>query len=169
MAQNHKPPKPIKNVVRGVLKSWGLGRLSSEQRVFEVWKEAMGEPLCRHARPVAIHNGTLVIAARDSAWMQELQFMKGEIKKKLNRHLGPKVIHDVRFKIGSWKDEDGEKDGEAEEAVALNDGPELDPSVVAQAEAAASVISDPRLREQMLRTLLASAGRGDEEDGEDEE
>jgi len=155
------PPKKIGDIVNKVLKNWGLGRKGKEQQVFQVWKEALGEPLASNLRPLFIAQGSLVIGVRDSAWMQELQFMKKEIKQKLNRKLGPGTVREVRFKISGFEDKDSEEESQppAKEVV-------LPPELVKEAEEAVSVIPDPRLREQVLNTLLASAKRQIEEEGE---
>ena len=139
--------------MESLLKSWGMEGVSRENRVFAVWGKALGETLARHTRPVASHHGHLVIAVRDNAWMQELGFMKEEIKKKLNRALGPGAIKSIKFKIGSWEDEP-----QGEDAVpdACDD---LDPELVEEARQTVSIISDPGLREQVLKTLLAFAKR----------
>jgi hypothetical protein len=155
MRKKNRPPTPIQNVVQGLIKNWGLDRVSKEQKVFTIWREAIGDPLYNHTRPVAVHHGRLVIAVKDNAWMQELQLMKREIKKKLNKTLGKGVIKEIRFKIGSWEDED-------EPGVSMDghdDEIKLDPAVIEEAEAAASVIADPQLREQILKALLSSARR----------
>jgi len=141
--------------VQGLLKNWGLDRASKEQKVFTDWQEALGETLARTTRPVAVHHGSLVIAVKDSSWMQELQFMKTDIIKKLNRALGKAVIQEVRFRVMTWDD----SDPRAPNADDLKPGTEieLDPAVIEEARQAAAVIQDPRLREQILKTLLASA------------
>jgi hypothetical protein len=130
-----------------------MARLTREHQVFMVWDQALGETLARTTRPVAVHHGSLIVAVKDSAWLQELQFMKPEMIKKLNRVLGKGVIREIRFKIGSWQDEPPAKGEEQADA----ETPDLDPAVIAEATAAASVIPDPRLRDQVLKTLLASA------------
>ena len=90
------------------------------------------------------------------SWMQELQFMKDALKKKLNQALGPGVIQELRFKIGAWEDESKEKEPQKP----------LPPELIVEAEKAVAVIADPRLREQTLRLLLAAAAR-EEADSED--
>ncbi len=142
-----------------LLKGWGLDRVSKEQELFNVWDKAVGEPISKCTRPVAVHNGRLVVAVKDSAWMQELSFMKRDIKRKLNRVLGRDVVREIRFKQGMWQEEPGEPEEKGRED---EEETELDQSVIEEARRAASVIADPRLREQVLRTLLKSAGRARE-------
>lgn len=138
-----------------VLRSWGLSRLSREQAVFAVWNEAVGE-LAAHARPVAISGGRLVVAVADNVWMQQLQFMKDEVRGKLNRLLGASLVKEVRFRLASALDS-----APAAASGTIADGavapPPLAPALEAEARAAADRIADPRLREQVLRALLVVA------------
>ena len=155
MTGKSRPPRAVSELVSRILENWDMGRLTREQRVFLVWEEALGPALARTTRPVAVHHGSLIIAVKDSAWLQELQFMKPEIVRKLNRVLGRGAIRELRFKIGSWQDEAPPgKGGEQENGEAP---PDLDPAVVEEAKSAVAVIPDPRLREQVLKALLASA------------
>lgn len=153
MPERRGPPRPLGTLLDQLLKSWGLDRLSREREVFARWAEALGEPLARQIRPVAIHHGCLVIGVRDSVWMQELQFMKSDLKKKLNRVLGRGVIQEIRFKIGAWDQEQTPEDPGPAAA------PELDPADAAYAEVVTRTIKDPILREQVKRALLAIARR----------
>jgi hypothetical protein len=160
MSDRHGPPKPLGELLNRLLRNWGLDRVSREREVFTRWAEALGEQLAHNIRPVAIHHGVLVVAVKDSVWLQELQFMKDDLKKKLNRVLGKGGIHDLRFKIGAWDDDPAEPVSGAREpspAPPL----ELDPATIALANDAASVIKDPILRDQVRRALLATARRHD--------
>ncbi len=154
--------RPIGEVIDGLLKNMGADRLGKERLVFDVWKEALGEPLASNIKPTFVGGGTLVIAVRDSAWMQELQFMKPEIKRKLNGAIGGRVISNIRFKLGSWNEEEEREDEEEKE------GPEPDPETVRRAREAAEIIEDPKLREQAVKTLLAAARRTEENDEDDD-
>jgi len=51
------------------------------------WKELVGELNARHARPLALRNGVLFVAASDSSWMMNLQFIKHRFLEELNRML----------------------------------------------------------------------------------
>lgn len=67
----------------------------SEYRVWRVWNEAVGEILASRTEPLKIENGRLILRVVDSAWMQELQFLKGEIQRKVNGALGAKVVKNI--------------------------------------------------------------------------
>jgi hypothetical protein len=169
MPERGGQPRPIKSVIEAMLRSWGLDRAAKEQRVFVAWPDAVGESVARNARPMAVHHGLLIVLVRDNVWMQELAMMRDEIKKKLNRALGPGLIQELRFKLGDWEEE--------ESPAAAAEAP-LSPEAEAEARQTAAVISDPRLREQVLKTLFAAArkekteapagGKGEAEDPDEE-
>jgi hypothetical protein len=152
MSKKRKDPKPIENVVNSVLKNLGMDRSGREQKVFSVWEEVFGPPISVITKPIFINYGTVVVAVRDNAWMQELQFQKSEMKSKLNKTLGKGGIRNIHFKIGSWNIEEPDKVIEEEQ--------KLDRETINQANEAVKNVSDPKLKEQMLRAFLASARRG---------
>ena len=51
------------------------------------WEELVGELNARHARPLTLRNGVLFVAASDSSWMMNLQFIKHRFLEELNRML----------------------------------------------------------------------------------
>jgi len=151
-----KKPKHMKEVLKPLLKEWRIDAATREHEVFSLWERAVGENVSKSCRPAAVHQGTLVVAVRDSAWMQELQFMKDEMIKKVNKAMGGSVIKQIIFKQGSWEEEPDREAGRIE----------LDRSVIEEAKKAVAAIQDPKLREQVYRALLASSRR-ERERGED--
>jgi predicted nucleic acid-binding Zn ribbon protein len=59
------------------------------------WDAAVGPTIARHARPLRLRRGTLVVGVDGAAWMQELQFLKHELRARLNARLGRPVVRDV--------------------------------------------------------------------------
>src|SRR4030042_807135 len=90
-------------VLDRLVERWGLKRNLREQGVFAVWDACVGETLAAHAQPDSIHQGRLLVTVTDPAWIQSLQFLKDDIKKKLNALLGRAVVTDLRFRIGESK------------------------------------------------------------------
>jgi predicted nucleic acid-binding Zn ribbon protein len=46
---------------------------------------------------VSFRDGTLAVEVEGSAWMHELGFLKRELVRNLNRHLGAEIVQDVRL------------------------------------------------------------------------
>ncbi len=156
-------PKEIGDVVARVLRELGVGRVTSELKVFEVWEEALGETLAKNLRPVAFMQGVVVAAVPDSAWLQEMHFLKDEVKRKLNRAMGGSVVRDVRFKLGAARDtaeaEDAPSPWRRGDSDSGGEEIELPEEVVKMAESAVASIPDRKLKEQVRRALLATARR----------
>ena len=81
-----------------------VGRLGLEQdllgwRAVKEWPELVGARVARHTRAVGFREGALHVEVEGSAWMHELGFLKRELVRKINRHLGSECVRDVRFSV----------------------------------------------------------------------
>ena len=52
----------------------------------EVWREAVGERIARHARPGRLSRGTLKVHVSSSVWAQELSLLADELRFRLNNN-----------------------------------------------------------------------------------
>jgi len=73
----------------------GLGLLSP------AWKEAVGELIAAHSRPLRLVRGELVLAVENAAWMSELSFQTPVILERLAATLGPDKVKSLRLKTAS--------------------------------------------------------------------
>ena len=71
-----------------------------EYAVWNVWDEVVGPILATRSEPLRIEEGKLFIRVGGSAWMQELQFLKDEIRTRLNQRLGAPLVKDLFFVLG---------------------------------------------------------------------
>ena len=74
-----------------------------EHDVWNVWSEVVGELLSSKAEPSRIEDGKLFVRVSNSTWMQELQYLKDDIRKRLNQRLGGHVVRDIFLVLGSAK------------------------------------------------------------------
>ncbi len=95
-----KKPLPIRAILDQTLKGLELDRPLKSYAIWGAWKEIVGEPIAHHAQPHAIRNRTLFIEVSHSTWMQQLQFLKPTLLKKINDYLGEERIEDLRFRVG---------------------------------------------------------------------
>jgi predicted nucleic acid-binding Zn ribbon protein len=69
--------------------------------VFYLWADIVGSDIARHAQPVSLRNGLLVVAVDHSVWLQELvRYDKPVILQKVRERVGKKVVRDICFRIG---------------------------------------------------------------------
>jgi predicted nucleic acid-binding Zn ribbon protein len=89
----------LSSVLSRALRRLGLeDELKGWQAVGE-WPRLVGPRVARHTRAVGFQGGTLRVEVEGSAWMHELGFLKRDLIRRLNSHLGSDLVHDVRFII----------------------------------------------------------------------
>lgn len=93
-------PRPLGDLLQEELKGLGLAERLREAEIWRLWPEVVGPAVSSRAQPVRIINGTLTVAVSSGPWMQELSFLKGMMKEKLNDHLGGEVVREIVLKSG---------------------------------------------------------------------
>ena len=86
--------------VKGALHRLNLDAKMKGYAAWMVWDKAVGDTIAQQAQPAFMRGGVLFVKCSSSAWMQQLQFMKGKMCEQLNRLLGKEVIKDIRFQMG---------------------------------------------------------------------
>ncbi|MDD5644035.1 MAG: DUF721 domain-containing protein [bacterium] len=100
--------KPIKDIVKDVLKNLNLDKRLDESRIFENWNNIVGKEISKHALPDKIYKNVLYVKVESSAWMAELNtFFKTKLLASVKRHTGLKQIKDIKFRIGDLGTEEG--------------------------------------------------------------
>jgi predicted nucleic acid-binding Zn ribbon protein len=74
-----------------------------EHGVWNVWREVVGDLLASKAEPVRIEDGKLFVRVANSAWMQELQFLTDDIRRRLNHRLGAPIVRQLFLILGAVK------------------------------------------------------------------
>ena len=89
----------ISGVLSRVLRQLGLEDELLGWRAVEEWPQLVGSRVARHTRAIGFRDGTLRVEVEGSAWMHELSFLRRDLVRKINRHLGSDRVRDVRFVI----------------------------------------------------------------------
>jgi predicted nucleic acid-binding Zn ribbon protein len=88
-------------LVPSVMKGLGLEQRLQQSQVFYLWPEIVGAENARHAHPVSLRNGQLVVAVDHPMWLQELsRYHKSFILQKVQARIGKKAVRDICFRIG---------------------------------------------------------------------
>jgi predicted nucleic acid-binding Zn ribbon protein len=74
-----------------------------EHAVWNVWHEVVGDLLASKAEPVRIEDGKLFVRVASSTWMQELQFLSDDIRRRLNHRLGAPIVRELFLILGAGK------------------------------------------------------------------
>ena len=88
-------PSRVGEVLRAVLQRLPEAQRLADHALWAHWDAVVGPTVARHARPARLRRGVLVVAVDSPAWMQELQFLKHELRDRLNARLGRPVVRDV--------------------------------------------------------------------------
>lgn len=84
-----------------VMKGLGLEQRLQQSQVFHLWPNLVGADIARHAQPVALRHGVLIVAVDHPVWLQELsRYHKPAILQKVHATVGKKTVRDISFRIG---------------------------------------------------------------------
>lgn len=94
-------PLPLGDVARQEFTALGLAERLREADIWRLWPEVVGPAVAARAMPLRIIKGTLTVVVSSGPWKQELGFLKGMMKDKLNDRLGAEVVREIILKSGS--------------------------------------------------------------------
>ncbi|HUJ72312.1 MAG TPA: DUF721 domain-containing protein [Verrucomicrobiae bacterium] len=95
------PASSTSKLVPAVMKQLGLEQRLQRSQVFYLWADIVGPDIARHARPVSLRDGLLVVAVDHPVWLAELvRYDKPLILTKVRERIGKKAVRDIRFRIG---------------------------------------------------------------------
>ena len=93
-------PLPLGDVARQEFTALGLAEKLREADIWRLWPEVVGPTVAARAMPLRIIKGTLTIVVSSGPWKQELGFLKGMMRDKLNDRLGGEVVKEIVLKAG---------------------------------------------------------------------
>lgn len=93
-------PLPLGDVARQEITALGLADRLREADIWRLWPEVVGPTVAARAMPLRIIKGTLTVVVSSGPWKQELGFLKGMMRDKLNDRLGGEVVKDIVLRSG---------------------------------------------------------------------
>ena len=118
------------------------------------WAAIVGADLARKTSPLRLQGGTLWIAAVDSSWAYQLQFLSGELLQSVRVFLDASDIADLRFRAAPLPSCESPRRETPPACVPLDSLP-VSPAL----ELAASAIADPALRAAFVRAVAKQTAR----------
>lgn len=95
-------PVPMADVLKRFLDQQGLAKRVGQMTALEAWPRVVGPAVAAAAKPVSVTaDGTLIVAVRSSAWMNELSLMERELLDALNRVNPTAPLARIRWQIGA--------------------------------------------------------------------
>jgi predicted nucleic acid-binding Zn ribbon protein len=95
------PPTRVRDPLATVLRRVDPDRRLRPFRLWTFWVDEVGETIAAQARPVALRAGVLTVAVSNHAWMQDLQFLRQDIVRRLNERLGEPLIEEIFLVLGT--------------------------------------------------------------------
>ncbi|MDK9717745.1 MAG: DUF721 domain-containing protein [Trichlorobacter sp.] len=140
-------PEPISKLLTGPGLNPELGARLKDLVIWESWDQAVGAAIAGRARPLRLVGGVLTVVVASGPWMQQLSFMKTELRERINTLLGNERVKEIVLKSGRIQHDTG-----VTEAVRPTPKPL---SVQQQAQVAKQVsdLKDAELRES-LKALI---------------
>ena len=104
MSRADDGPRRLGDFVKLFLRKNGLDRAVKIKSLAESWGLALGDPrLAPHTRPGTVRSGILKVEVDSPVLLQELNFRRREVVKKL-AELAPEAgVKDIRFIIGNFR------------------------------------------------------------------
>jgi predicted nucleic acid-binding Zn ribbon protein len=95
-------PEPLGDALRRYLDQKGLAKRVGQATALEAWPGVVGPAVAAAARPLSVMaDGTLIVAVRSSAWMNELSLMERDLLEALNRVNPEAPLSRIRWQIGT--------------------------------------------------------------------
>lgn len=148
MARPRNRPDRVADALRQVVQRIDPERRLAAYRLWTFWAEEVGPAVAARAEPSAFRDGVLSVRVAGAGWMQELQFMKDDLRQRLNRRLGADLIADIYFVSGP-----------APRAARAPAAP-APPAAPIEAPIALPAVSDPALAAVLARLAEAARTRG---------
>lgn len=104
-----KKLSPLGRILTRSFKNLGIDLKIAQQKVMDQWLEIVGEPIDFISRPRNFKFRTLFVNVSDSMWLHQLVFMEDQIKEKINKTMGRKLVQKIYFKVGELSVDKAEK------------------------------------------------------------
>lgn len=94
-------PQPISAILRPLLKKFGLEAQMQTYMLIDRWEEVVGYQIASHTLPYQLKFKKLYLYVDSPAWINQLNFLKEELKNKINREMGEAWVQEIIMRIGS--------------------------------------------------------------------
>jgi hypothetical protein len=140
-------PSVVGDVLSRVLRRVDPEQQLRAYRIWTFWNDEVGDVIARRAQPARLRDGVLFVTVATHSWMQELRFLKDDLRDRLNARLGANLVRDIFFTSGDVENETEVAPPAAVETI--RDEPLV----------ALPPIADPALADAFTRVLRARAKR----------
>jgi hypothetical protein len=157
-------PEHLGNTFESLLRRWLSEEELNVYRACNSWPQVVGAKLAERCAPGEFSNGVLVVYVVNPVWLQELQFFKNEILRRLNERLGTPVIRDLVFRLAPSERRRTSVAGAAAGRVAGATVPALEPVELAGGRSTHATTSHQDAVEATIRRPVRSRRKRAQDD-----
>lgn len=95
-----REPAPLADALAVLAARGGWQARLDGARIHERWPEIAGEQLARHAQPLRLHGGVLVLRVADPGWATQVRYLSGALVAQANAVLGAGQVRQVTVVLG---------------------------------------------------------------------
>ncbi len=100
-------PERISKLLTGSGLNPELGARLKDLAIWECWDQAVGSAIAGRTRPLRLVGGVLTVVVASGPWMQQLSFMKTELRDRINTILADDRVKDIVLKAGRIQQDTG--------------------------------------------------------------
>lgn len=75
--------------------------VTTEELARSAWPTAVGKKIAARTTVAGMVRSTLIVEVEDPLWKRNLFLLHGQILKAVQRVLGPGIVDDIRFRVGT--------------------------------------------------------------------
>lgn len=94
-------PQQISTILKPLLKRYGLETQMQIYTLIDQWEDFVGYQVASHTLPYHLRFRKLYLFVDSPAWMNQLNYLKEELKNKINKEVGEVWIQEIIMKVGS--------------------------------------------------------------------
>ena len=94
-------PQQISAILKPLLKRYGLETQMQIFTLIDRWEDFVGYQVASHSLPYHLKFRKLYLFVDSPAWMNQLNYLKEELKNKINKEVGELWIQEIIMKVGS--------------------------------------------------------------------
>jgi predicted nucleic acid-binding Zn ribbon protein len=93
-------PRPIGEAIASFLERSGISRRVEQASVIPEWADLVGAQIAQVTEPLSIaRDGTLFVAVKTSAWMNELSLLEPQLLASINAKAGRARVARIRWQM----------------------------------------------------------------------
>lgn len=152
-----RPPAPLGDLLRRWLDRQNIEHELTQASIQLQWPEIVGQKLAARTEPRYLHDGVLTVAVASSAWLNELNFMRADLVKRINSVLGRHAVGAILLRSGRVEPRSPPPPAAPDPEPLVEVPHEMVTSVKEQAE---EDVDDDELKKAIVRARLAELRRG---------